>query len=70
MLSTLVVLLSSQEENILSPECLSITRLAMSKISRIYNRGDMAMAAATTTMMKEPRYILILISNLIAIMYD
>ena len=54
-LSTWVALSSSQEEATPSPPSASIARLGGYATYLGCSRGELAMAAATTTMMREPR---------------
>ena len=55
VLSTWVVLSSSQEETTPSQQLVSTTRLAGKRIFQIYRPADIGMAALTLTMMREAR---------------
>ena len=58
MLSTWVALSSSQEEEATpTPQSVSTTRLAGFVISLLYSGRDFGMAALTTTIIKEQRYL-------------
>ena len=59
MLSTWVALSSSQEDTTPAPQSVSITRLAGFATSLLYSGRDFGMAALTTTMIKEQRYLVI-----------
>ena len=59
VLSTWVVLSSSQEEGTPAPELLSTTRLAGWRIFLLYRPAERTMAAPTSTMMREARYVVI-----------
>ena len=59
VLSTWVVLSSSQEESTPPPQLVSTTRLAGKRIFLLYNPADGAMAAPTSTMMQEARYVVL-----------
>ena len=59
VLSTWVVLSSSQEETSPAQELVSTTRLAGKRIFLLYRPVDGAMAAPTSTMMREARYVVL-----------
>ena len=59
VLSTWVVLSSSQEDPTAAPQLVSTTRLAGKRIFLLYRPADGAMAAPTSTMMREARYVVL-----------
>ena len=59
VLSTWVVLSSSQEDTTPSQQLVSTTRLAGKRIFLLYRPAEIAMAAPTSTMMREARYVVL-----------
>ena len=59
MLSTWVVLSSSQEEATPTPQSASTTRLGGKRICPLYGLEDQVMAALTLTIMREARYLVV-----------
>ena len=59
VLSTSVALSSSQEDSPPAPESASIARLAGKATYLGCSNGESTMAVAPTTMLREPRYVLI-----------
>ena len=65
VLSTWVVPSSSQEEVAPAEQLVSTTNLAGKRIYLIYRSEDMAMAAPTSTMMREARYVVLTLNNIL-----
>ena len=63
VLSTWVVLSSSQEDSTPSPQLVSTTRLAGKRIFLLYRPADITMAAPTSTMMREARYVVLTLNT-------
>ena len=59
VLSTWVVLSSSQEDTIPAQQLVSTTRLAGKRIFLLYRPAEGTMAAPTSTMMREARYVVL-----------
>ena len=59
VLSTWVGLSSSQEDATPPPQLVSTTRLAGKRIFHLYRPADMAMAAPTSSMLREARYVVL-----------
>ena len=59
VLSTWVVLSSSQEEATPSQQLVSTTRLAGKRIFLLYRPAEVTMVAPTSTMMQEARYVVL-----------
>ena len=59
VLSTWVVLSSSQEDSTSPQQLVSTTRLAGKRIFLLYRPAEIAMVAPTSTMMQEARYVVL-----------